>query len=512
MRNLIRAAVAAAAITMAPAAFAAGEGAGGDAAAGEKVAKVCQACHKFGPGAKNAFGPVLNGVVGRPIGSYPGYRYDKGVMALNAKGLVWTEDLIFEWLMNPSEFVQNHTGDPNGKSKMPLHLADETKRRDVVAFLKTLKVEASGMSMGANSSEGGGRVTHGDAPHHPALDAAMKGGEDPLAGMPRVKLDLVAPPFAPKHSQVADGRPKIVEIELTVMEKEWEVDDKGTKIRALTYNGSIPAPLMIVHQDDYVELTLKNPSTNLMEHNIDLHAATGALGGAGLTTLSPGEETVLRFKATKAGVFLYHCAPEGSMTPYHVTHGMTGAILVLPRDGIKDDEGNRLAYDHIFYVGENDFYVPKDENGEFKTYAQSGDDFQDWIDVMHTLLPSHIVFNGKVGALTGNNALKANVGDSALFLHVQGNRDTRPHLIGGHGDYVWETGTFESPPLKDLQTWFIRGGSAGAMWYEFKQPGVYVYLNHNLIEAVEFGAAAHVVVEGDWDDDLMKQVYKGPLR
>jgi nitrite reductase (NO-forming) len=57
-----------------------------------------------------------------------------------------------------------------------------------------------------------------------------------------------------------------------------------------------------------------------------------------------------------------------------------------------------------------------------------------------------------------------------------------------------------------LETWFIRGGSAGAALYTFRQPGIYVYLTHNLIEAVELGATAHFKVEGAWNDDLMKQV------
>ena len=59
-------------------------------------------------------------------------------------------------------------------------------------------------------------------------------------------------------------------------------------------------------------------------------------------------------------------------------------------------------------------------------------------------------------------------------------------------------------PETDLETWFIRGGSAGAALYTFKQPGIYAYVNHNLIEAVELGAAAHFKVEGKWNDDLMK--------
>jgi nitrite reductase (NO-forming) len=45
-----------------------------------------------------------------------------------------------------------------------------------------------------------------------------------------------------------------------------------------------------------------------------------------------------------------------------------------------------------------------------------------------------------------------------------------------------------------------------AAMYTFEQPGVYVYVNHNLIEAALLGATAHFVVEGEWDNALMEQV------
>lgn len=136
----------------------------------------------------------------------------------------------------------------------------------------------------------------------------------------------------------------------------------------------------------------------------------------------------------------------------------------------------------------------------------------DMLEVMRSLTPTHVVFNGSVGALTGDNALTANVGDTVLFIHAQANRDTRPHLIGGHGDLVWSTGSFDDTPATNLETWFIAGGSAGAMIYKFKQPGLYAYLNHNLIEAFLLGAAAHINVEGEWNNDLMEQVKKpGPI-
>lgn len=325
-------------------------------------------------------------------------------------------------------------------------------------------------------------------------------------GLQRITQTLVAPPGLPVHQQVSTDGPKIVEVRLEVEEKLMTIDDQRTEIWGLTFNGTVPAPMIVVHQNDYVELTLVNPATNQLQHNIDLHAATGALGGGDLTLVSPGEEVVFRFKATKTGVFVYHCAPGGAMIPYHVVSGMNGAIMVLPQDGLRDDEGESVTYDKAFFIGEQDYYVPQDEDGNFKSYDSPGAAFGDTVEVMKGLSPTHVVFNGAVGALTGENALSANVGDNVLILHSQANRDSRPHLIGGHGDLVWCGGSFDDKPATNLKTWFIPGGSAVAAMYKFKQPGLYAYLNHNLIEAILLGAAAHINVEGEWDNNLMEQL------
>lgn len=329
--------------------------------------------------------------------------------------------------------------------------------------------------------------------------------EAEIGKLKRIKVDLVAPPMVHKHDQVVDATPRIVEFVMTIEEKKMVIDAKGTTLQAMTFNGSMPGPTMVVHEGDYVEVTLVNPATNAMPHNVDFHASTGALGGAKLTNVNPGEQATLRFKADRSGTFVYHCAPEG-MVAWHVVSGMNGTLMVLPRGGLKDPKGKALRYDRAYTIGEFDLYIPKDANGKYKEYATLAESYEDTIAVMRTLLPSHVVFNGAVGALTGEGALKANVGETVLFIHSQANRDTRPHLIGGHGDWVWETGKFANAPEENLETWFIRGGSAGAALYTFKQPGVYAYVNHNLIEAFELGAAGHVVVEGKWNDDLMKQV------
>ena len=55
------------------------------------------------------------------------------------------------------------------------------------------------------------------------------------------------------------------------------------------------------------------------------------------------------------------------MIPWHLVHGMNGAILVIPKDGIKDKNGNKLTYDKAYYIGEQDFYIPKDEKRQLQT-------------------------------------------------------------------------------------------------------------------------------------------------
>jgi len=161
------------------------------------------------------------------------------------------------------------------------------------------------------------------------------------------------------HEQATKQGPQIVEFRLVVEEKEIVIDDRGTKLRAMSFNGSIPAPLMVVHEGDYVEVTLVNSDTNSMLHNVDFHAATGASGGGDLTLVNPGEEAVLRWKATRTGVFIYHCIPGGPVVPWHIASGMSGAVMVLPRTGLKDPAGKPLRYDRIYYIKKRRHYLVK---------------------------------------------------------------------------------------------------------------------------------------------------------
>ena len=161
---------------------------------------------------------------------------------------------------------------------------------------------------------------------------------DDLPNLARVKVDLVAPPLVHPHEQATKQAPRVVQFKMNIQEKEVQIDDEGTKIHAMTFNGSIPGPMMVVHEGDYVELTLVNPSTNMMAHNIDFHSATGALGGAELTLVNPGEQVTLRWKATRQGVFVYHCAPGGPMSGSNGANGTGGGSPGLFGSGMTRHE------------------------------------------------------------------------------------------------------------------------------------------------------------------------------
>ena len=114
-----------------------------DAAKGEQIFKQCMTCHRIGPDAKNMVGPVLTGVIGRQSGTAPGFAYSPLNKAAGEAGLVWSEDLIFQYLPDPNAFLKKFLTDKGkadqatGSTKMAFKLAGEEQRKDVIAYIKT---------------------------------------------------------------------------------------------------------------------------------------------------------------------------------------------------------------------------------------------------------------------------------------------------------------------------------------------------------------------------------------
>ena len=78
-------------------------------------------------------------------------------------------------------------------------------------------------------------------------------------------------------------------------------------------------------------------------------------------------------------------------------------------------------------------------------------------------------------------------------------------MIGGHGEWVWPYGKFNNLPNEGLESWDVVAGGTAAAVYTFEQPGLYVYLNHNVIMAFIKDAKAFIHVTGEWNNELMEQ-------
>lgn len=113
-----------------------------DEGAGEKVFKKCMTCHRIGDGAKNAVGPVQNGIIGRQAGTVEGFAYSPLNKAAGEAGLVWNEETIFAYLPDPNAFLKNFLTEKGkadlakGSTKMAFKLPSEQERKDVIAYLK----------------------------------------------------------------------------------------------------------------------------------------------------------------------------------------------------------------------------------------------------------------------------------------------------------------------------------------------------------------------------------------
>ena len=104
----------------------AGHASAQDAAAGERVFAQCRACHQVGESAKNAVGPVLNGLFGRKAGSVEGYNYSP---ANKNSGLTWDEATFRDYIKDPKAKIP-------GTKMIYAGLKDEKRIDDLVAYLK----------------------------------------------------------------------------------------------------------------------------------------------------------------------------------------------------------------------------------------------------------------------------------------------------------------------------------------------------------------------------------------
>ena len=118
-----------------------------DAAAiarGEAAFAQCVNCHVVRDDAgtvlagRNArTGPNLYGVVGRVAGTSADFRYGDGIVQAGRMGLVWDEDSIVAYLLDPTAYLRSYTSNNRARGNMSFRVRNAEQARDLYAFLTT---------------------------------------------------------------------------------------------------------------------------------------------------------------------------------------------------------------------------------------------------------------------------------------------------------------------------------------------------------------------------------------
>ena len=268
---------------------------------------------------------------------------------------------------------------------------------------------------------------------------------------------------------------------------EWEASERvgdldpetGVQYEFWGVEGSVPGPTLRVRQGDLVELHLTNNIESKHPHNIDFHFSTGPGGGAPALRVKPGETAVVHLRALQPGFFMYHCATPD--IPTHIANGMYGGVIVDPADSPLPPVDNEFA------VVQSEFYTESDEPG-VQPLSLDRLDAED---------PTYVVFNGAVGALTGENSLYVNVGDSVrLFVLNAGPQLISSfHVIGEIFDRVYREGDLLSPPSRGIQSTLIPAGGGSVVDFTVDVPGTYILVDHAIARAIHKGAVGTIVAE-----------------
>jgi cytochrome c len=102
----------------------------GDAARGQRVFQRCYSCHSVDPAEVNLQGPNLAGILGRRAGTLPGFEYSDAMRGAGREGLVWSEETLDRYVIDPQAMVP-------GTAMGPVRIANPADRADLIAYLKS---------------------------------------------------------------------------------------------------------------------------------------------------------------------------------------------------------------------------------------------------------------------------------------------------------------------------------------------------------------------------------------
>ncbi|MCZ2423307.1 copper-containing nitrite reductase [Neisseria meningitidis] len=318
-----------------------------------------------------------------------------------------------------------------------------------------------------------------------ASSAAQTAAETPSGELPVIDAVTTHAPEVPPA--IDRDYPAKVRVKMETVEKTMTMED-GVEYRYWTFDGDVPGRMIRVREGDTVEVEFSNNPSSTVPHNVDFHAATGQGGGAAATFTAPGRTSTFSFKALQAGLYIYHCAvaPVGM----HIANGMYGLILVEPKEGLP-------KVDKEFYIVQGDFYT-KGKKG-----AQGLQPFD--MDKAVAEQPEYVVFNGHVGAIAGDNALKAKAGETVRMYVGNGgpNLVSSFHVIGEIFDKVYvEGGKLIN---ENVQSTIVPAGGSAIVEFKVDIPGSYTLVDHSIFRAFNKGALGQLKVEGAENPEIMTQ-------
>jgi nitrite reductase (NO-forming) len=247
----------------------------------------------------------------------------------------------------------------------------------------------------------------------------------------------------------------------------------GVVMNAMTFDGTMPGPLMVVEEGDVVEITLRNEDT--VPHGLSIHAAY-MNSSAQISGVNPGQEKTVRFRATYPGVYMYHCAAGGQAIMTHTIAGQYGMIVVEPKkDRYRLEEQLGREPDLKLYMLQHEIY----SSGK---HAWEG-------------RPLYVAFNGKNYRYV-EEPIMAQPGDyvRAYYLNVGPNLTGTFHLVGIIWDYMYYQGHPRNLQYGGQST---VAGPTDSWVVEFRVPeaGGYGIVTHAMGTQTPRGAMGMLVAE-----------------
>lgn len=283
------------------------------------------------------------------------------------------------------------------------------------------------------------------------------------------------PPYQlPSTMEVAPGTTPDKKFVLTTKTADVVIGD-GIVYRGMTFDGTIPGPLLLVEEGDVVEVEVRNEDT--IAHGLSFHAtyrATSPMVG----NIEPGQTKKLLFKATYPGVYMYHCAPGGQGIFAHTMFGMYGMVVVEPKEEkYKLEELLGKAPDIRLYFLQHEIYSSGKDAAEAR--------------------PLYVMFNGYNYRYVAE-PIQARPGDyvRVYYLNVGPNLTGTLHLVG----IVWDFMYYQGHPRNVMYGGQSSVAGPSDSWVvEFRVPeaGSYLIVTHAFGTQASRGAVGLLSVAQD---------------